>query len=195
MTSSVARAMTLLRILLDAGGEASLATLSRRSELPKSTVHRLLGVLEVQGVVVRSRGGYALGDLALRLGGWVDAGLHERLVQPIKPYLVELFERTRHRVDLAMLLGERVIYLDSIFGHAYETLSLNSDGRSVPAHRSAAGLALLAFDPDAQARMLDGQVGSETLTPGALAALARELAAVRHTGIAGPRPDTAPGTL
>lgn len=189
---SVAKALTLLRTLIDIGGEGSLANLSRLSGLPKSTAHRLLSVLEAQGAVIRTREGYCLGDFALRLGGWIDGDLHARLIRSVKPYLVELFEMSRHPVSLAVLCGNQVLYLDSLFGRAAVP-----SGRWAPAHSTAMGKVLLAFNPTAQERIL-GRVSLEPVTRYTIISpdmLAREIVGIRAIGIAAMRHENALGVV
>src|SRR5919198_5662976 len=63
VVQSLDRALGILEILGRAEGELSLAEVAARVELPKSTVHRLLGTMELRGFVARDplSGGYRLG--------------------------------------------------------------------------------------------------------------------------------------
>ena len=77
------RALRLLGLIQTAGTEGSLTALARESELPTSTVLRLLGTLEIEGFVVQGADGHwTLGPTLARLGLAAARAvpLHERAV-------------------------------------------------------------------------------------------------------------------
>ncbi|THV30873.1 IclR family transcriptional regulator [Glycomyces paridis] len=125
--------------------------LSRRTRLPKTTVHRLLADLEAAGVVHRAGRRYALAQAP----AWQDpAPVREsRLRKVLKPYLLELYERSGHVVSLATANGDTARFLDLLYPHRFTEAILRT-AASVPLHCTATGKALLAFDPDAAERYL-----------------------------------------
>ena len=166
----------------------TLSEVARRSDLPKSTVHRILGMLLEVQAVERSGHGYKIGLRIFSMGALsVDARLRERSL----PHLERLRRITRHTVHIATLQGSEVVYLDKL----PSSLSPNTPalvGGRLPAHRTGVGKALLAFTGDA-ARMMPEP--SRSVGGGAFRAddLGRRLETVRRTGIAGDREEAAPG--
>jgi len=126
--------------LLDAFGpeqpDFSLAELSVRSGLPKSTSHRILAVLETWRGVERSGSGrYRLGIKFFELGGLVQDRL--RLREVALPYMEDLLATTREMVHLAI---ERLV------SHRSVRSPSRVAGR-VPATCTGVGKAILAFSP------------------------------------------------
>ncbi|MFG2044920.1 IclR family transcriptional regulator [Dactylosporangium sp. NPDC048998] len=161
-----------------------VSELARRSSMSKSTAFRLLGVLERNGVVERVGSNYRLGARLHSLGIQVYTPEGERLRDLLTPFLADLYELTHETVHLAMLDGPDVVYLAKLFGHR-PVPSPSKVGGRVPAHRTAVGKALLAFDP--AATDLIASMPLTGLTPFTLTdhgALLKELAAVRQDGIA-----------
>jgi DNA-binding IclR family transcriptional regulator len=109
---SIERAFALLRAL--AQGPAGVTDLADRTELPKSTVARLLAALSQEGVVERVEAG---GDY--RLGGeLVDlaqaASPDRSLIATARPFLTELTEATGETSGVAVLERAEVRYLDNV---------------------------------------------------------------------------------
>jgi DNA-binding IclR family transcriptional regulator len=149
-----------------------------------ATTPRLTAELTAWGALERdSRGRYRIG---LRL--WEVASLAPRglgLREAALPVLEDLYEATHQNVQLAVLDGAEVVYLERIPGR--ETVSvLTRVGGRWPAHITGVGLALLAFaTPQAQERYLAGPLArytERTITDPAR--LRRELAEVRRLGYA-----------
>ncbi|CAM3180416.1 IclR family transcriptional regulator [Nocardioides dubius] len=131
-------------VLLDAFNGASsltLAEITRRSGLPRSSSHRLLEQLVQLGWVSRVGNHYALGMRICELGTLV---LHHNAVRrSATPYLQELHRVSGLAVHLGLLDGEDVIYLDRVGGASSFRLPTRIGGR-FPAHASAIGKMLLA---------------------------------------------------
>lgn len=138
-----------LLALLDAFGpelpDFSLAELSVRSGLPKSTTHRILAVLETWRGVERSASGrYRLGIKFFELGGLVQDRL--RLREVALPYMEDLLATTREMVHLAKLDGTDVLYIERLVSHRSVRSPSRVAGR-VPATCTGVGKAILAFSP------------------------------------------------
>ena len=124
----------------------SLADLSTRTQLPKSTVHRIARGLAERGWLERTGEQYALGIRLFELGQRVQLqrfDLHEIAI----PFMEDLYEATHEIVNLGVLDGSDVIYLAKISGHRRVPIPTRLGGR-LPAHCTALGKAMLAFSSD-----------------------------------------------
>jgi DNA-binding IclR family transcriptional regulator len=165
----------------------SLSEISRRTGLPLTTAHRFAGELLAWGALERdARGRYRVG---LRL--WEVAALAPRglgLREIAMPFLEDLYEATHENVQLAVLDGDDVVYVERISGRNAVRVHTRVGGRW-PAHTTGVGLVLLAYAPAGeQERYLAGPLAAcpaftaRTITdPGRLR---RELAEVRRQGLA-----------
>ncbi len=138
---SVERAFALLRCL--SSGAAGVSELADRSQLPKSTVSRLLSTLQDLGVVEQldAGGDYRIG------GGLIDitagASPGRNLVALARPHLTDLAEALGEATGLSVLDGESVYYLDQIdSSHAVQVKDWT--GERIPLHVVSSGLVLLA---------------------------------------------------
>lgn len=149
---SVERAFAVMRVL--AGGPAGVSEIAERTELPKSTVSRLLGTLVELGAVDQSEvlGSYALGELILDLSASASPG--RNLVAIARPHLLELVVQIGEAAGLGVLDGDEVYYLDQVDGN-HEVQVRDWTGESVDAHVVSSGLVLLShLGPDARAEYL-----------------------------------------
>jgi DNA-binding IclR family transcriptional regulator len=116
---SIAGSQTLLRglDLLEAVAHrsASLADLSKKSGLNRSTVHRLASALVDRGFLKLIPGeGYMLGNKLLELG--YAARQQINLPRVARPHLERLSETTGDTVHLGVLDGDKALYLDKLAG-------------------------------------------------------------------------------
>jgi len=139
-------------LLLSFGEQPSaslgVSELARRSELSKSTAFRVLKMLERNGVVERVGSNYRLGSKLHELGTRVYSAQHDRIRDVLTPFGADLYELTHQTVHLAALHGTDVVYIGKLYGHR-PTPAPSAVGSRVPAHCTALGKVLLAFDPDA----------------------------------------------
>lgn len=142
--TSVGKALNLLNAFDASRAVLGVSELASRARLPKSTAHRLLGVLVQHGYVQRVGDRYVLADRVFELGNQVRIcrpnGLRERAV----PFMTELFAQTRETVHLAVLRNTEVLYIEKVFGYA-AVLSGTTVGTRRPAYCTALGKAILAF--------------------------------------------------
>ncbi|WP_216896740.1 IclR family transcriptional regulator [Nocardia alni] len=183
--AAVDKAVSLLASFgRDSATGVGVSELARRAELSKSTAHRVLAMLERNGVVERTGTDYRLGSRLHDLGGSGYAPGQERLRDHLIPFVAELYGATRETVHLAALHGTDVVYLAKLYGHRQMPSPARIGGR-LPAHCTAVGKALLAYRPDSvqQAMSVPLQRFTEQtiVDPGRLAA---ELETVRREGIA-----------
>lgn len=161
-----------------------VSELARRAQLSKSTAFRVLGLLERNDVVERVGTAYRLGSRLHRLGQAAYTQENERVRDLLLPYLTELYESTHQTVHLAVLQGTDVVYLAKLYGHRSVAAPSRIGGR-LPAHATAVGKALLAYDTDAADRATASALPALTRwTITDSARLERELTDVRRTGVA-----------
>lgn len=141
---SVERAFAVLQCL--ASGPAGVSDVAERTDLPKSTVSRLLGTLVDLGAVEQSEalGVYSLGELLIDLSAAASPG--KNLVALARPLLVELVEEIEEAAGIGVLDGPTVYYLDQVDGD-HQVQVRDWTGESVDAHVVSAGLVLLAYAP------------------------------------------------
>ncbi|MEU0426157.1 IclR family transcriptional regulator [Streptomyces canus] len=136
------KAADILEAFSPSGGPYRLSELSKRTGLPKPTVHRLAADLVRLGWLERSGTQYRLGAKLFELGSLVPHRLDLR--ETALPFLQDLFEATRETIHLGVREGLEVVYLERIHGH--EALQLPSRiGGSLPLTCTGVGKALLAF--------------------------------------------------
>jgi DNA-binding IclR family transcriptional regulator len=182
--SVTSRVLTVLGSFSADRTHLSLSDISRRTGLPLATAHRLVGELTAWGALERDgQGRYRIG---LRL--WEVAVLAPRglgLREIALPFLEDLYEATHENVQLAVLDGVDVVYVERISGrHAVGVFS--RVGGRWPAHATGVGLVLLANAPtEVQEHYLASPLAAFTrktiVDPGRLR---RVLAEVRRTGVA-----------
>ena len=164
--------------------ELSLSGISRRSGVPLTTVHRLVGELAAWGALERSAAGrYRIG---LRL--WEVAALAPRglgLREAALPFMEDLYEATHENVQLAVLDDLEVVYVEWIAGRGAVRVLTRVGLRFTP-HATGVGLVLLAHaEPAAQERYLSTPLRTYTeKTIGDHRRLRAVLAEVRKKGYA-----------
>jgi DNA-binding IclR family transcriptional regulator len=145
---SVRRALRALELISD-HGELGVTELGRKLGVHKATASRLIATLAERGFVERDpltekfRLGFGLISLAGAAVGGND------LVRAARPILDELAETTRETVNLGVLSGDAVVYIDQITG-TRSIVSVSWVGRRTPLHCTSNGKVLLAFTTDAE---------------------------------------------
>jgi DNA-binding IclR family transcriptional regulator len=149
---SVDRAVDLL--LAVAAAQPATATapaLARACGLNRATAWRLLKTLQARGLVTvdESTGRYSIGLTTMELG---NAAGPDALIAASRPVLRRVCEQTGETASLAVPSMGGLIYVDEVTPTAVLTASWL--GRSVPAHATSTGKALLAFLPAEQVRQV-----------------------------------------
>ncbi len=158
---SVHRSSQLLKILATNRQGITLTELSAVSELPESTVYRLLATLQHEGLVERATDGsgrFLMGLEMFRLGSAVLDRLG--IGQQVLTYLEELAAETSETVNLGALHGFHVLYLQKVESRQTLRASLTVGSAEVPAHCSASGKMLLSELGQSQ---LDGLLDAHSL--------------------------------
>ncbi|MER7008077.1 helix-turn-helix domain-containing protein [Dactylosporangium sp. NPDC000555] len=141
------RVLTVLDAVADLNDGATLATLTRRTGIPKPTVRRIAADLVNRGVLQREGSVYSLGPRLLEFGQRAAPEL--RLLA--QPHLYDLFHRTREVVWVSTFTESSNVLVASAFGHdraADMRRPWPSTLRSFRFLNSAAGLVLLAERPE-----------------------------------------------
>lgn len=182
--TSAGKALALLDAFSGRLGVIGVTALAERAEVSKSTAHRLLQVLVASGYVRRVGDRYSLSEHMFEMGNQVRFCRPSGIREMAGPYLGELFAETRQTVQLAVLSGTDVLYLDKVVGRDGAPCP-TSIGARRPAYATGLGKVLLAF-ADAETIEANLSVPFRRFTPNTLAAasFARNLAAVRQDGFA-----------
>lgn len=142
---SVERAIAILKTFSPDEQELGVGELSRRLDLPKSTVFRLLSTLDACGFVAQNpitdlyRLGLDLIPLANSVVGNTD------LRQIARPYLKKLVNALGETADLSVMRSGEVIHLDQIEYHGRLVMRSGGTGRRMPFYATSAGKAFAAF--------------------------------------------------
>ncbi|HEY8482360.1 MAG TPA: IclR family transcriptional regulator [Spirillospora sp.] len=184
--NALARGLALLERLAARGGTLTLSDFSTGTGLPKSTLVRLLGVLEEMGYVVRAdeRPAYRLGHKTLVLSNAYLAGLD--LSEVAGGHLAEAAEATGQTANLGVLDGREVLHV-CVREPDRPIRFHTAPGVRDAAYCTGLGKVLLAaLDPAELARHLPPEPfparTEHTLTT--VAALAEDLRAVAERGYA-----------
>jgi DNA-binding IclR family transcriptional regulator len=164
----------------------SLGELTAAIGLHKSTVHRLLMVLEGHRLVDKSslHGHYRLGMKLFELGSRAVANLNLR--ERARPRLEWLVSQTGETVHLCVMDRGEMLYIDKL--EPERSLRISSTiGKRVGVHCSAVGKAMLACLPERTAREILRQRGMAVRTSHTLTApdeLIADLERTRNRGYA-----------
>jgi IclR family transcriptional regulator, acetate operon repressor len=158
---SLDRAFLLLELMAEDGGEVPLSRLAADSGLPLSTIHRLVRTLVARGYVrqLPSRR-YVLGPRLIHLG----ESSSRTLGTWARPHLTDLVDGTGETANLAMLDGDRVVYVAQVPSR-HSMRMFTEVGRRVHLHCTGVGKALLAQLPRETAREIVTRAGMPRRTP------------------------------
>ncbi|GAA2784532.1 IclR family transcriptional regulator [Saccharopolyspora taberi] len=160
----------------------TLSAISRHSGLALTTTHRLVGELAGWGALERGADGrYRIGLRLHELASLAPRGMFLR--QVAMPFLGDLYEATHQNVQLGVLDGTDVVYVERISGREAVPVVSRVGGR-LPLHATGVGLVLLAHaDHDLQETVLGGPLQRfTTRTVDDPEQLRRVLADVRRQG-------------
>ncbi len=180
---SVDRAIDLLEIMTDLGGDAALSELATSSGLPLPTIHRLMRTLVLRGYArqLPSRR-YTLGPRLIRLGE--SAG--RQLGAGARPHLERLVRELGESANLAMIDRDMAVYVAQASSrHSMRTFT--EVGRRVYCSCTGVGKAVLAQLPDTTVREIVGRTGMPAATDRSITdldVLLGEMDKVREQGYA-----------
>jgi IclR family KDG regulon transcriptional repressor len=179
-----------LRILLLFGeqqAEWGLGALAREVDIPKTTVYRILRVLQMHGFLVQDPDTrrFRLGLAALELGRRAYEGLE--LTQVARPIMTQIASRCDETVLLQVIDADRrrVVCIERVHQRSGLQLILEV-GAMAPLHAGCSSKVLLAFLPEETIESVIAQ-GLPAVTPRTITdadTLRRELAEIRSRGYA-----------
>ncbi len=183
MIQSVDRAVAIL-LQLQGARRLRLSELAARLSLPNSTVHGIVATLVARGLVEQDASGrYALGPGVLRLSNvYLDS--NELRLRSLT-WTEALAERSGCAVRVGVPLGDDIVVIQHVF-RPDGSHQMREIGIDIPAHGTALGKAVLAFDT----RGADALLARDDLpkltgrTVVATDELAAQLTAVRADGLA-----------
>ncbi len=180
------RTFGLLDVLASYQDPVSLKVIAEQTGLHPSTAHRILNDLTIGGFVERPQAGsYRLGMRLLELGNLVKARLDVRdaALGPMR----ELHKLTHQPVNLSMRQGDEIVYIERTYSERSGMQVVRAVGGRAPLHLTSVGKLFLAQDDAQRVRAYATRTGLAGQTRNSiteLAALERELAKVRQSGVA-----------
>lgn len=190
LVPAVTRALDILELFLEGDGTLSAPEITRRLQLPRTTVHELVTTLAARSYLVaipEQPGRYRLGVRAYQLGSRYAEQLD--LAAEGQQVARDVAETCDETVHVAILEDTDVIYIAKVDStHAVRMVS--AAGRRLPAHCTAVGKMLLAClaEDELEARLpapdgapLTAMTENSITSP---AALRTALTGIRERGIA-----------
>ena len=149
---SLKRAIALLKAIDDARRPLTLHEFAERTELAKSTVHRLLATLREEDLVEQLPDGrYSLGLHLFEMG--CSAGYMRDIVFIARPYMQAVWKQTNESVSLALLSHGEAIVLSLIEStNAFRVVART--GSRLPAHCTVQGKIMLAHTTRAEVKRI-----------------------------------------
>jgi IclR family acetate operon transcriptional repressor len=161
----VEKTLLLLGELGSAGAGASLADLTERLEVPRSTVYRILNSLQAHRFIVKLDGRplYTLGPRIAELAGSLSPkDARERLMAAAAPVMARIAARLSEACKLCVIEEDEALTLHAVASPSDYGLAVRI-GRRAPLYAGGAGKALLAFaTAELRARVLSGPLVSHT---------------------------------
>jgi DNA-binding IclR family transcriptional regulator len=192
---SLERGLRVIEATARMGGSATLAEISRKTALPRSTAHHLLRALVDFGYLVQDGDArpYRLAPKLFRLTGrtWSP----EQLVEVARPCLEDLSRRTGEGTSLATLRAG-VITIVAKCDPLDPVRVVQEVGTARPIHCTAVGKALAAWLPEVELDGVLARITFERKTARTIltaAGLRAELARIRATGFALDNEEHIPG--
>lgn len=142
---SVTRALSLLELLAKETNTISLSELSHKANLKMATVHRLLTTLMNRGFVEQDNLTlrYRLGIKLFEIGN--AALIVNDLRSIVRPFLKQLSEQVNETINLAILDGTEVVYIDQLESTNMVIVKMFARvGSRGPAYCTGTGKVLLA---------------------------------------------------
>lgn len=147
LPQTVRRALDILEAFMESNDPLGITELSRRVNLNKSTTYRIVQALRARNYLNQHHetNKYCLGHKIVRLA---SSFLNQNKLRELaRTYLEELSKKTSQTIQLAVLEGDKVVYVDQVEGTDIFQVRLRI-GDWGPLHCTAAGKSILAFLPD-----------------------------------------------
>jgi len=179
------KALRIIDLLQDSRAPMTLHEISSQTGINKSTALRLLAHLEGEAYLRRDeKGGYSLGPKLLRMAS--DYNVQAPLREMARESLWELWRITQETVNLAVLDGADVVYIDCLES-PHDLRMVRNRGMRAVLQRTALGKALLAYQSSEHREKLVKSLRFQAFTPNTLTSaleMSQELIAIRQAGYA-----------
>lgn len=144
--SVTSKALAVLGTFDPAHTRRSLSEISAATGLPLSTTHRLIAELVAwEGLTRGADGRYEIGRRIWVLGSLSAVSRELRAIA--LPFMQDLSATTGENVHLAVLDGDRALYVDRISGRRAVPV-VSKPGVQLPLHATGVGKVLLAYGAD-----------------------------------------------
>lgn len=176
----IGKVLRILELLDRYPAGLELKDIAERTRINKSTAHRFLSHLEAESYLLRdARGTFILGPKIVRMGRGVS--FEATLCKISRPTLENLLKTTSETVNLGILEGSNVLYLDVLESpHRFSVVS--RVGMHGPVYCTALGKAILAnMDDGPKREEILASIAFEANTPHTLMSIARLKKDLVHT--------------
>jgi len=178
LVQSVVRALDILE-LLHKHQDLNISRISSMLGLDKSTVHRLLGTLRQKGYVKQDPE-TQMYSTTLK---FFEMGLYsidrKGIIRRAHPHLEDLAQKVKETVNLAVLDGINIVYVDKIASTEVIRADLGT-GRSCPAYATSLGKAILSHLSESRVLRLLENVSFASLGPNTVKNLDEFMAQLRQ---------------
>ena len=162
-----------------------LRSIAEQTKLNKSTAYRFLAHLEKDGYLVREgSGAYLLGPRLVHLG---SGSTYQSTIRRVsRPILEALWHESGETVNLGVLAGRDVLYLD-VLESPHDFRLVSKIGMRRPVHCTGLGKAILAWQPARFREELLASTKLDKLTTHTIlrsAEMVSELGRIRRVGYA-----------
>ncbi len=188
------RALDLIELLATSEGGCTIAELSAASQLPKSTIHRILSTYAARHYVEKDRetSTYFLGHKFVEIASiYLNKIILKTEATPLMHKLATRFGATSY---LGILENNEVTYLER--AEQFNSLRLYTQiGKREPLHCTGLGKVLMAALPEAEFEYIARQLTYERYTPNTITsyeAFREEMEVVRARGYAVDRDERDP---
>jgi DNA-binding IclR family transcriptional regulator len=168
----IGKVLRILELLHRSPNGLELKDVAKRTGINKTTAHRFLSHLEAESYLLRDGGGaFMLGPKLARLGGGMS--FEATLCKISRPTLENLRKTTGETVNLAVLEGSNILYLDVLESpHRFSVVP--HIGAFSPVYCTALGKAILAnMNDDQKKEEILASISFEPNTPNTISSISR----------------------
>jgi len=164
LINSILRASGILKNFAEGKGSFTLREMAQSMKLDRSTTYRILLSLEKCGLVEKDEktGGYSLG-----LGAFEIGSAYQRradFVPIAKPFMEDLALKAQETVNLAVLSGTEILYIDKVDSPRSVGV-MSKIGQRNPVYCTSLGKSLLAFQTKEEQLRIVAEIEFKPLTP------------------------------
>jgi IclR family pca regulon transcriptional regulator len=181
---SIERCFTILDHLSSSDSPVTLEDLTQKSGYNKTTCFRFLKTMRKLGLVEQVKKSYHLGPKMVSLGLNALKGLNLR--QAALPVMQKLREETEETVNLSLLSGTEIIFIERVMSDYIVNSNINVGDR-LPVYCASMGKVILAFMTEERAAAIISQLNFKAKTERTIISsdeLKKELAQIRGKGYA-----------